>query len=64
MKLLGTIIGVFCLIGMFFGFLPFLGWLNLEGGSLLFHLTHCYFFHNLYDHTNLTWLDIYNSDAI
>ncbi len=28
MKSLGTIIGVFCLIGMFFGFLPFFGWLN------------------------------------
>lgn len=28
MDLLGTIIGVFCLLGMFLGFLPFLGWLN------------------------------------
>lgn len=27
-------------------------------------INHCYSFHHLYDHTNLTWFDIYNIDEV
>ncbi|MFV5701197.1 hypothetical protein ACM55F_04925 [Flavobacterium sp. XS2P12] len=32
--------------------------------SLIAKANHCYSFHHLYDHTNLTWFDIYNIDEV
>ena len=32
--------------------------------SLIAKANHCYSFHHLYDHTDLTWFDIYNIDKI
>lgn len=32
--------------------------------SLIAKSNHCYSFHHLYDHTDLTWFDIYNIDEV
>lgn len=32
--------------------------------SLIAKANHCYSFHHLYDHTKLTWFDIYNIDEV
>jgi hypothetical protein len=32
--------------------------------SLIAKTNHCYSFHHLYDHTDLTWFDIYNIDEV
>jgi hypothetical protein len=32
--------------------------------SLIANANHCYSFHHLYDHTDLTWFDIYNIDKV
>ena len=32
--------------------------------SLIAKANHCYSFHHLYDHTDLTWFDIYNIDEV